>query len=60
MDQACLKEHTQMWWGAEGMCERKGAERKAVNGGKKKEMVASAGWALGKRGFVAKFSFLLV
>lgn len=42
------------------MWERKGAERKVVNGGKKKEMVASAGWALGKCGFVAKFFFLLV
>lgn len=42
-------------WGAEGMWERKGAEGKIVNGGKKKEMVALAGWALGKCGFVAVF-----
>lgn len=36
------------------------AERKVITGGKKKEIVASAGWALGKCGFVAEFSFLLV
>lgn len=42
------------------MWEREGAERKVITGGKKKEMVASAGWALRKCGFVAEFSFRLV
>lgn len=44
-----------MWWGAEGMWERKGAKHKVMTGGKKKEMVALVGWALRKCGFVAEF-----